>query len=70
MRGSAAESLIFVGNGCSCPLTSAAERLGVEQGSVTDIYLPRWLAHNLPAIHVPLICLAIFLHVRNLRTRR
>ena len=23
--------------------------------SVTDIYLPRWSAHSLPAIHVPLI---------------
>jgi hypothetical protein len=66
----AAESLIFVGNRCRCPLTSVAERLGIERGSVTDIYLPRWFAHNLPAIHVPLICLAGFLHARNLRTQR
>jgi len=36
----AAESLIFVGNGCRCPLTSVAERLGIERGSVTDLYLP------------------------------
>lgn len=66
----AAESLIFVGNSCRCPLTTVAERLGIERGSVTDIYLPRLLARNLPAIHVPLICLATFLHARNLRTRR
>jgi hypothetical protein len=66
----AAESLIFAGNGFRCPLTQIAERLGAERGSVTDIYLPRWFARNLPAIHVPLIGLAGFLHARNLRTRR
>ena len=62
----AGESLIFVGNRCRCPLTQVAERLGAEQGSVTDIYLPHWLARNLPAIHVPLIVLAVLLHARNL----
>ena len=65
----AAETLIFAGNGFRCPLTQVAERLGAERGSVTDIYLPRWFARNLPAIHVPLIALAGFLHARNLRTR-
>jgi uncharacterized protein YndB with AHSA1/START domain len=65
-----AETLIFAGNGFRCPLTQVAERLGAERGSVTDIYLPRWFARNLPAIHVPLIGLAGFLHARNLRTRR
>jgi hypothetical protein len=66
----ATETLIFAGNGFRCPLTQAAERLGAERGSVTDLYLPRWFARNLPAIHVPLIGLAGFLHARNLRTRR
>ena len=66
----AAESLIFAGNGFRCPLTQVAERLGAERSSVTDIYLPRWFARNLPAIHVPLIGLAGFLHARNLRDRR
>jgi hypothetical protein len=66
----AGESLIFAGNGFRCPLTAVAQRLGAERGSVTDIYLPRWFAHNLPAIHVPLIALAGYLHVRNLRARR
>jgi hypothetical protein len=66
----ATECLIFAGNGFRCPLTAVAERLGAEQGSVTDIYLPKWFAHNLPAIHVPLIGLAGFLHTRNLRARR
>jgi hypothetical protein len=53
-----AESLIFVANGFRCPLTEVAERVGAEQGSVADIYLPRWFARNLPAIHVPPILLA------------
>ena len=63
----AGETVIFVANGFRCPLADVAQRLGAESGSVTDIYLPRWLAHNLPAIHVPLIVLAGHLHARNLR---
>ncbi len=66
----AAEILIFAGNGFRCPLTQVAQRLGGEKGSVTDIYLPRWFAHNLPVIHVPLIALAGYLHARNLRAGR
>jgi hypothetical protein len=61
----AAESLIFVGNRCRCPLTGLAEDLGATHGSVTDIYLPRWLASNLVPIHVPLLALALYLHTRN-----
>jgi hypothetical protein len=63
----AGESLVFAVNGFRCPLTQVAERVGAERGSVTDIYLPRWFAHNLPVIHVPLIVLAGYLHRRNLR---
>jgi hypothetical protein len=62
----ASESLVFAANGFRCPLTEVAERVGAERGSVTDIYLPRWLARNLPAIHVPLILVAAYLHGRNL----
>jgi hypothetical protein len=65
----AGECLVFAGNGLRCPLTDLAKQLGANQGSVTDIYLPRWFAHNLPAIHVPLIALAVWLHTRNLRDR-
>lgn len=65
----AGESLIFASNGFRCPLTDVAEHLGAERGSVTDIYLPRWFAHNLPAIHAPLIVVAVYLHARNLRKR-
>jgi hypothetical protein len=64
------ESLVFAANGFRCPLTDVAESLGAENGSVTDIYLPHWFAHNLPAIHVPLILLTAYLHERNLRRQR
>lgn len=53
----AAETLVFAGNGFRCPLTELAERYGAESGSVTDIYLPKWFAHNMPAIHTPSSCL-------------
>jgi hypothetical protein len=66
----AAESLVFAANGFRCPLTDVAESLGAEHGSVTDIYLPARFARNLPAIHVPLLALALFLHGRNLRRQR
>jgi hypothetical protein len=62
----AGESMVFAANGFRCPLTDVAERLGAERGSVTDIYLPRWFAHNLPAIHVPLLLLAVLLHRKNI----
>ena len=65
----ATESLIFLANGARCPLTAIAESLGAEHGSVTDTYLPKWLSRSLPAIHVPLVALAVFLHGRNLLAR-
>jgi len=65
----AGESLVYTANGFRCPLTGVAEHLGAQRGSVTDLYLPQWLARNLPAIHAPLIVLATFLHGRNLRQR-
>ena len=61
--------LVFAANGFRCPLTEVAESLGAERGSVTDIYLPAWLARNLPAIHVPLIAAAALLHGRSLSRR-
>ena len=66
----AAETLVFAANGFHCPLTAVARNLGDDTGSVTDIYLPRWLARNLPGIHVPLIIAAAVLHWRNLAARR
>jgi hypothetical protein len=66
----AAEVLVFAGNGFRCPLTELAERYGAPSGSVTDIYLPKWFAHNMPAIHTPLLVLMTYLHARNLRRSR
>jgi hypothetical protein len=63
------ESLIFLGNRCRCPLTGVAEHLGAASGSVTDIYLPGFLASHLVLIHVPLLALALCLHVRNFLRR-
>jgi hypothetical protein len=63
----AGESLVFLANGASCPLTELAVPLGAGRAPVTDIYLPKWLAHNLPVIHVPLIVAAVLLHARNRR---
>lgn len=65
----ASETLIFLGNRCRCPLTGLAEELGAGSGSVTDIYLPKFIAANLPLIHVPLVVLALYLHIRNLRSQ-
>ena len=66
----ATEILVFAGNGFHCPLTAVARDLGDSTGSVTDIYLPQWLARNLPAIHVPLIIVAVVLHCRNIKVRK
>jgi hypothetical protein len=63
----ASESLIFAATGFRCPLTIVAESLGAEHGSVTDLYLPAGFARNRPAIRVPLLAWALFLHGRNLR---
>jgi hypothetical protein len=65
----AGESLIFAACGFRCPLTLLARHLGAENGSVTGVYLPEWLARNLPAVHVPLIVLAALAHGANLRRR-
>ena len=64
------ETLIYAGNGFRCPLTGLAERLGAERGSVTDIFLPNWLASNIANIYTPLLALGLLLHARNLRAQR
>lgn len=63
----AGETLVFAGNGFRCPLTELAERYGADSGSITDIYLPKWFAHNMPVIHAPLLVLMAYLHARNLQ---
>ena len=46
------------------PLTQLAEDFGAADGSVTDIWLPRWFARN------PLITAAANLNGHNLRERQ
>jgi hypothetical protein len=60
----AAESIIYFGNGRRCPLTGLAVELGAAHGTVTDIYLPRWLASRIFTIHAPLVFVAACLHAR------
>jgi hypothetical protein len=64
-----AEALIFAANGFRCPLTSIAEDLGAESGSVSDIYLPRPIGENLPYITGPVFAIGGLLHARNLWAR-
>lgn len=61
------ETLIYAGNGCRCPLTGLAEDLGAARGTVTDIFLPRWLARNIARIYGPLFAFGLLLNARNLR---
>ena len=51
-----AEGLVLVASGGRCPLTSVAERLGAVDGSVSDIFLPKWLADRIFPI-----CTTLFL---------
>lgn len=60
-----AESAVYAGNGFRCPLRTLAEEMGAEKGSVTDIFLPGWLASNIARIYVPLLAAGLFLHARN-----
>ena len=65
------ETVVYALNGFRCPLTSLAERLGSEHGSVADIYLPHWIEDHLPFITGPIFAGAVMLHARNiLRSRR
>lgn len=41
------ESVVLAASGWTCPLTLLAERQGAVRGSVTDIFLPRWLADRI-----------------------
>ena len=60
------EAVIFAANGFRCPLTSIADDLGAESGSVSDIYLPPLIGENLPYITGPIFAIGGLLHARNL----
>lgn len=65
-----AESLIYFGNGQHCPLSGLAEELWADHVSVTDIYLPRWIAMRIFTYNAPLVVLATALHARVFLARR
>jgi len=44
-----------------CPFTTLAEKLGAEKGSVTDIFLPDWMARNAFAISAVLFSTELIL---------
>ncbi len=64
------ECAIYAGNGFVCPLTPLAERLGAERGSVTDLYLPGWLARNLAWVSTPILVAGLVLDVVGWRRGR
>jgi hypothetical protein len=64
-----AECAVYVANDYTCPLTPLAERLGAERGSVSDIFLPDWLARNLAWIATPILVVGLVLNLRALARR-
>ena len=42
----------------------------MQSGLITDIYLPKWFARNLPSIQAALLVAAALLRRRNLRGQR
>lgn len=41
------EGVVLAASGGKCPLTAMAERLGAVDGSVSDIFLPKWFADRI-----------------------
>ena len=41
------EGVVLAASGGRCPLTAVAERLGAVNGSVSDIFLPKWFADRI-----------------------
>jgi hypothetical protein len=66
----AAESVVFMTNRGTCPLTPLAERYGAEDGRVSDMFLPDALARTIPCWSIPLVGIGVALHVRAWGRRR
>ncbi|PPD58177.1 hypothetical protein [Dehalogenimonas etheniformans] len=41
------EGVVLIFNRWTCPLRIMAEKAGAENGQITDIFLPKWLADHL-----------------------
>jgi len=48
--------LLLLLNKGVCPFTTLAENQGAEKGSVTDIFLPGFIARNVFRVTAPLFC--------------
>jgi hypothetical protein len=64
-----AETIVYASNNQVCPLTPLAENLGAESGSVTDIYLPRWISNRIPMVGGSTLILGLVLHAVAWRQR-
>ena len=60
----AAESVVFVVNRGTCPLTPLAEHYGAVRGGVSDIFLPDAVARTIPIWATSAVVVAVGLHVR------
>lgn len=63
----AAESVVFVVNSGTCPLTPLAERYGATRGGVSDIFLPDPVARTIPIWASSAVAVAAALHLRRRR---
>ncbi len=53
--------LLLLLNKGRCPFTTLAESQGAEKGSVTDIFLPDWIARNIFRVSFPLFIAELIL---------
>lgn len=62
-----AESVVFVAGRGRCPLTTMVENLGADNGRVSDIFLPHWLADRIPQLCTPPLVIGVLALLRNRR---
>jgi len=60
----AAESVVFLANRGTCPLTPLAEHYGARRGGVSDIFLPDGVARTIPIWATSGVVVAMALHLR------
>jgi hypothetical protein len=60
----AAESVVFLANRGTCPLTPLAEHYGARRGGVSDIFLPDGVARTIPIWATSAVVVAMALHLR------
>jgi hypothetical protein len=53
--------LLLLLNKGRCPFTTLAENQGAEKGSVTDIFLPEFIARNIFKVSTPFFCVELII---------